>query len=216
MSVFGGEEESFPNLRRLELSQNKISELVGLNCPKLQYLDVSTNKLDKYETWNGHPNLKELYIGDSKIKTMALGEMPELQVFSAPRTLINAFAGYEGYNNVVTVDLESTKIDKVEEEAPEMTNLKSLNLSSTKIANMDNLKHAFKFETLRDLNILDTPLEKNASSFNYLLAEVLIQFPVLEKWCELEITDQHRYEGLYVAKYRWEKKREAEKKKAEE
>ena len=160
MSVFGGEEESFPNLRRLELSQNKISELVGLNCPKLQYLDVSTNKLDKYETWNGHPNLKELYIGDSKIKTMALGEMPELHVFSAPRTLINAFAGYEGYNNVVTVDLESTKIDKVEEEAPEMTNLKSLNLSSTKIANMDNLKHAFKFETLRDLNILDTPLEK--------------------------------------------------------
>ena len=68
-------------------------------------------------------------MGDSKIKTMALGEMPELEVFSAPRTAINSFSGYEGFNNVITVDLESTKIDKIEEEAPEMTRLKSLNLS---------------------------------------------------------------------------------------
>ena len=71
---------------------------------------------------------------------------------------------------------------------------------------MDNLKHVFKFETLRDLNITGTNLEEKASSFNFLLAEVLILFPALEKWCDREITDQHRYEGLYVAKYRWEKK----------
>ena len=197
---------NFPNLRKLDLSGNKIAELVGLNCPKLQYLNVSTNKLDKYEGWTGHPTLKELYVGDSKMKTMALGEMPELEVFSAPRTGINSFSGYEGFNNVITIDLESTKIDKIEEEAPEMTRLKTLNLSLTKIANLDNLKHCFKFETLRELNVLETPLERNASSFNLLLAEILILFPALENYCETEITDQHRYEGVYVAKYRWEKK----------
>lgn len=216
MSIFGGEEVNFPNLRRLDLSTNKIGELVGLNCPKLQFLDLTGNKLDKYEGWTGHPTLKELYIGESKIKTLALGEMPELEIFSAPKTGINAFSGYEGFNNVIEMDLENTKIDKVEEEAPEMTRLKKLNLCGTKISNMDNLKHVFKFETLRELNILETPLETHASSFNMLLAEVLILFPALENWCEREITEKHRYEGLYVAKYRWEKKREAEKKKAEE
>ena len=49
-----------------------------------------------------------------------------------------------------------------------------------------------------------------------LLAEIMIIFPSLKTYCETEITDQHWYEGLYLAKYRWEKKEEERKRKEEE
>lgn len=89
-------------------------------------------------------------------------------------------------------------------------------MTSTKITNIENLKFIFKYESLQKLNISDTPLENNASSFNFLLSEIMIIFPKLKGYCGVEITDQHRFEALYLSKYRWEKKEEERIRKEEE
>ena len=45
-NVFTGE-EAFPNLKWLNLSNNKPSELPSIKLPKLEYLDISGNKIEK-------------------------------------------------------------------------------------------------------------------------------------------------------------------------
>jgi len=40
-------EESMLNLKYLDLSGNKVTEFPAFKCPKLEYLDISYNKLEK-------------------------------------------------------------------------------------------------------------------------------------------------------------------------
>jgi hypothetical protein len=61
---------------------------------------------------------------------------------------------------------------------------------------------------------MSCPIERNASSLNLLIAEVLIQNPKIKRFCKTEITDQNKLEAVYLAKFRWNKEQEA--KKAEE
>lgn len=66
------QEEMFPNLKWLDLSNNKLTELAGIKLPKLEYLDIGYNKLEKVnEAWTGHPNLRILKTVDNKFKTFA-------------------------------------------------------------------------------------------------------------------------------------------------
>jgi Leucine-rich repeat (LRR) protein len=45
-------EEVFLNLKYLDLSNNKFTELAAFKLPKLEYLDISYNKLEKInEGW---------------------------------------------------------------------------------------------------------------------------------------------------------------------
>lgn len=45
-------EECFLNLKYLDLSSNKFTEFAAFKCPKLEYLDISYNKLEKVnEGW---------------------------------------------------------------------------------------------------------------------------------------------------------------------
>lgn len=37
----------FPNLKWLDVSNNKITEFPGFKLPKLEYLDIGFNKLEK-------------------------------------------------------------------------------------------------------------------------------------------------------------------------
>ena len=51
-------EDNFQSLKWLDISTNKFTELAAIKCPKLQYLDISFNNLEKInEGWTGHPNL---------------------------------------------------------------------------------------------------------------------------------------------------------------
>ena len=70
ITVFGNE-EAFPNLKWLDLSNNKFNELTVIKCPKLECLDLGFNKLEKVnEAWTGHPNLKVLKSVDNKFKSL--------------------------------------------------------------------------------------------------------------------------------------------------
>lgn len=85
--------------------------------------------------------------------------------------------------------LRKTKIDKIEEELPELPALEYLNLRECRLAKMDEVKNLFQFSSIRDLNILDNPVESNASSFNMLIAEIIILNKDLTQFCKVKIDD---------------------------
>ena len=61
----------FPHLKWLDLSTTKLTEFPGLKLPKLEYLDLSFNKLEKIsDGWQGHPNLRILKVADNKFKSL--------------------------------------------------------------------------------------------------------------------------------------------------
>jgi Leucine-rich repeat (LRR) protein len=210
-------EEGFPKLQKLELANNSISELVPLTASKIEYLDLSNNGLEKYETWIGHPSIKIFKAVKTKVKTMTiLSNMPALEEAYLGGTSINSFSGYENLPALKVLHLRDTKISKIEEELPELASIETINLRRTGFNSLDNLKNIFQFTTLKNLNVLETNMEENASSFNMLLAEVLLNYRGLTHFCKVEIADQHKYESLYLAEYRWRKSEEERKRKEKE
>ena len=75
------QEENFPNLKWLDVSNNKFSDFPAIKCPKLEYLDISYNKLEKVnEGWTGHERLRIVKCIDNKFKTLApFKSMPKLE-----------------------------------------------------------------------------------------------------------------------------------------
>ena len=80
ISIFTNE-VNFQSLKWLDISNNKYTELVGIKAPKLEYLDISYNRLEKVnESWNGHPNIKIMKSVDNKFKNLApFKDMPKLE-----------------------------------------------------------------------------------------------------------------------------------------
>lgn len=176
-------EEGFPNLKKLELADNNIGELVPITAPKLEYLDLCNNNCGKFETWVGNPTIRIFKASKTHIKSMTvLKDMPALEEAYLQDTNINAFNGYENLPALKILNLRGTKISKIEEELPELPAIESINLRSTGLNSLDHIKHIFQFTTLKDLNVLQTSLEENASSFNMLLAEVLNIYHGLQRF----------------------------------
>ena len=56
----------------MDVSHNKLTELPGLKMPKLEYLDISSHKMEKVnDAWTGHPNLRILKSVDNKFKSLS-------------------------------------------------------------------------------------------------------------------------------------------------
>ena len=74
----------------------------------------------------------------------------------------------------------------------------------------------FIYPALTDINVLSCPVERNASSLNLLIAEVLIVNPKVTRFCKVEIQDSNKFEAVYLAKFRWERSEEERIRKEEE
>ena len=87
----------FPNLKWLDVSNNKITELPGFKLPKLEYLDIGFNKLEKVnDQWNGHANLRVLKSVDNKFKSLTMFKaMPMLTEFYLSNNVITSLMGWE-------------------------------------------------------------------------------------------------------------------------
>jgi len=68
---------------------------------------------------------------------------------------------------------------------------------------MEVLERLYQFPNLKDINVLNNPIEQNATSFNILLAEVLIKKPKIERFCKHKITEANQLEAVYLAKFKW-------------
>jgi len=74
-------ENNFLNMRWLDISNNKYTEMPALKLPKLEYLDIGFNRIEKWnEGWAGHPNIVVLKSVDNRFKTLAaFKDMPRLE-----------------------------------------------------------------------------------------------------------------------------------------
>jgi len=172
-------DEAFPNLKWLDLSSNKFGEFPALRLPKLEYLDISYNKLEKLnEAWVGHPNLRIVKSVDNKFKSLApFKNMARLEELYMASNSISNLNGWESLPVLKKLHLRRNKVEKIEEELPELPAIEYINLRSNKIPNLEVLERLYVFETLQDINVMNNPVESNATSFNLLIAEVLIKNP---------------------------------------
>jgi Leucine-rich repeat (LRR) protein len=156
---------------------------------------------------------------ENKFKTLApFKNMPKLEELYIANNNISSLIGIEGVPALKKLHLRHNKIEKIEEEGlPELPALEYLNMRTNKVANIEDLSRLFPaFPTIKDLNILNCPLELEYSSMNMLIADVLAKNPTIQKFCKVTITDKTRLEAVYLAKYKWTKSEEERKKLEEE
>lgn len=78
------------------------------------------------------------------------------------------------------------------------------------------MERLFKFEKLTDINVLNNPVEQNATSFNIFVADAVSRRPQITRFCKVEITEANRLEAVYLKEWRWTKSEEERKKKEKE
>ena len=118
-------EECFLSLKTLDISLNKFVEFPAIKCPKLEYLNISGNKLEKVnEGWAGHENLRKLNSVDNKFKSLApFKVMPKLEELYLAQNNIGSLAGWESLPQLKILHLRRNRIDTVGEELPPLDEL---------------------------------------------------------------------------------------------
>jgi Leucine-rich repeat (LRR) protein len=218
IAIFGIE-ENFANLKWLDLSNNKFNELISFKGPKLEYLDLGYNKIEKEGSWAGHPNLKIFKSVDNKFKSLEfLKDMPKLEEVYIEGNVVATIKGYETCPKLRRLHLRKNRIEKFEEElATPGESLQYINLRGNKVPDLAAVERLYTlFPTIQDINILGNPVEKQLPAFNLLISEVLIKNPKIKRFSKVQITDQHKLEAVFLARMRWEKSEEERKKKEEE
>lgn len=141
--------------------------------------------------------------------------MPKLEELYLANNNLTALAGYEGLPALKILHMRRNKIEKIEDEIPELPALEYLNLRSNKIPNMENLVKLFQYTSIKDINVINCPVELSFSSMNVFIAEMLIKNPKIQRFCKVDITDAHRLEAVFLGQYQ-HGKAEEEKKRIEE
>ena len=91
--------------------------------------------------------------------------------------------------------MRRNKISKIDEEGlPELPELEYINLRHNALESMDVVFRLFQFPNIKDVNILNNPVELGTSSFNILMAEFLVKKPSLERVCKRRVTEANRME----------------------
>jgi len=213
MGVFAME-DCFANLKWLDISNNKFLEWPGFKCAKLDYLNISGNKLEKVnEAWTGHPTLRIISAVDNKFKNLSnFKALPKLEELYLANNLIVNFVGWEaGLPSLKRLHLRRNKIAAIEEELPELPELEYLNLRHNAIETLEVAVKIFQFPKINDLNVTNNPVDLNCSSFNLLMAEFLIKRPSLVRFNKTKVTERNQLEAVHLANFRWDKS-EAERK----
>ncbi len=212
------QEDLFPNLKWLDVSNNKITDMPAFKLPKLEYLDISYNKLDRInDLWAGHANIRVFKSVDNKFKALSqFKAMPKLEQLYLANNMITALTGWDGMPALKKLHLRRNKVEKIDEELIPLESLEYINLRGNKIANMETLERIYKNPNCLDINVLNNPIETSASSFNILLADCLVKNPKLKRFCKVEITETHKLEAVYLGQYKWGKKEEERKRKLKE
>jgi Leucine-rich repeat (LRR) protein len=108
--------------------------------------------------------------------------------------------GYEGLPALKKLHLRHNKIENIEEELPPLEALTYLNLRTNKLAKDEDIPRLFAaFGTLVDLNVINCPIELNASSMNLMIGKVLAKNHNVKRFCKVEISDELRLQSVYYS-----------------
>ena len=201
-------EEAFPNLKWLDISHNKFNEWPGFKCPKLDYLNISGNKLEKVnEGWTGHANLRIISASDNKFKNLAnFKNLPKLEELYLASNQITQLSGWEGgLPSLKRLHLRRNKIEKVQEEMVPLEELTYINLRHNNIAKLELAFAVFQFPKIEEVNFLNNPVEREASSMEVFMADFIIKKPSLKRFCKIPVTEAMQLHAVYQARHRWNK-----------
>ena len=81
---------------------------------------------------------------------------------------------------------------------------------------MEHVIKLYAYPSLTDLNVINCPVELGYSSMNVFLAEILIKNPKMKRFCKVEVTDAHKLEAVFLAKFQFGKAEEERKRLEEE
>lgn len=139
-------DDCFLNLKWLDLSNNKFTEFPAIKCPKLEYLNISGNKLEKVnEAWTGHENLRVVSAVDNRFKNLAPFKiMPKLEELYLAQNMLTTLSGWESLPALKKLHLRRNKINKIDEEGlPELPELRVINLRHNSFDNLDMIYRLF-------------------------------------------------------------------------
>jgi hypothetical protein len=115
--------------------------------------------------------------------------MPKLEELYMAANMITALSGWESLPVLKKLHLRRNKIEKIDDELPGLPELEYINLRANKIPSMEILEKLYQFANLKDINVLNNLVELGASSFNILLADVLVKKPKLVRFCKHVVTE---------------------------
>lgn len=120
-----GNDENFLNLKWLNIATNKYTELTAFKSPKLEFLDISDNRLEKInESWTGHPNIKIMKSVDNKFKNLApFKDMPKMEELYLGGNIVTNLSGWESLPSLKKLNLRKNKVEKIEDELPPLDTL---------------------------------------------------------------------------------------------
>lgn len=190
-----------PNLKWLDVSSNKFTSFPALKCPKLEYLDISYNKLEKIEDgWTTHEKLRVIKCVDNKFKALTLFKnMPALESLNMTSNAVSSLQGELALPKLKKLNLKRNKIEKIEEEGLcDLPALEKLNLHGNKIPDLTVMFRLFAFPVMTDLNVLKNPVETNCSHFNLLVAEVMAKNTKLQRFCKVKVEESNKMEAVHL------------------
>ena len=137
------------NLQELNLSQNQISKIEGLQkLVNLQTLDLWGNQISKIEGLQKLVNLQTLSLSDNQIsKIEGLQKLVNLQTLDLSQSQINKIEELQKLVNLQTLDLSQNQINKIEG-LEMLVNLQTLNLWGNQISKIEGLQKLVNLQTL--------------------------------------------------------------------
>jgi Leucine-rich repeat (LRR) protein len=124
------------NLQELNCSSNLITEIEGLELPKLKVLNCSDNKIREIEGLD-LPNLQKLYCNDNKIREIEGLELLNLQILNCSRNQISTIEELE-LPKLQILNCFDNKIREIE--GLDLPNLQGLDCSDNKIRDIEGLE----------------------------------------------------------------------------
>ena len=88
------------------------------------------------------------------------------------------------------LNLRHNRIEIIGEELPELPALETLNLRTNKVPDMENIIRLLgQFSNIKNLNVLNCPVELGFSSMNILISEILKVKPNMNRFYKVDITN---------------------------
>lgn len=141
--------EIFPNLRRLYLNFNYITQIEGLTeLNQLEVLALGNNQINKIEGLDSLTNLKELYLYDNKLgKIEGLTNLKNLEVLHLSGNDIGTISGLDNLINLKNLVLRSNNLINLQG-LEALVNLEELDLGYNKIEVEPELSYLPKIKNL--------------------------------------------------------------------
>mmetsp|Transcript_38346 Transcript_38346/g.44670 ORF Transcript_38346/g.44670 Transcript_38346/m.44670 type:complete len:336 (+) Transcript_38346:43-1050(+) len=204
-------EEGFRNLQHLNLSDNKIVELSPIKAPKLITINLTDNRIEKGESFDGHPTLMRLELRRNKIGTTAfLGNMPSLRELHLAENKIKTITGLDGLANLKILNLRKNLIDGFEEGPAPNESIEYLNLRENKISKFEEIVKLQAYAGLKTLIFSYNPITTTMEHTYFF--ETLTAFPKINRINKHSVTKPVRLKWIKYAedKYLAEKRKQEE------